>query len=194
MSFRHLQTRWTMSIVNCCYIKTKFFVRQACIKRPWITLAATRNKFVTNWLWKRWEVCWFFYSFTLIYFELVKLDTSCSPLTSYLRVCRECLPATSWIELEKWLKHGLKCLSYNKEGTCIEFWSIHFVHFVCSGSSLSRDVQTSRSPETFSSASRVDPEAFPGQMSDIVTRVSWVFPSVSSQQHMTETPPKGGVH
>lgn len=72
MSFRHLQTRWTMSIVNCCYIKTKFFGRLVCIKRPWITWAPTRNKFVTNWLWKRREVCWFVFVFTWIRFELVK--------------------------------------------------------------------------------------------------------------------------
>ncbi|KAI3355632.1 hypothetical protein L3Q82_004185 [Scortum barcoo] len=44
------------------------------------------------------------------------------------------------------------------------------------GSSLSRDAQTSLTPDTSSSSFRGDPEVFPGQLRDIVSSVSWVFP------------------
>ncbi|KAI3371809.1 hypothetical protein L3Q82_024355 [Scortum barcoo] len=58
------------------------------------------------------------------------------------------------------------------------------------GSSLSRDAQTSLTPDTSSSSSRGDSEAFPGQPRDIVSPACpGSSPGASSQWDMPGTPP-----
>ena len=54
---RLLLIRWIMSIVSCCSIRTRSWGKQASSKRLWTTSVPTKNRSVTNWQWRRPEVC-----------------------------------------------------------------------------------------------------------------------------------------